>query len=221
MLQKRFAFSLSVYLNRVQVSTKPNKAPTNVLLSKATVAENAATATVVGNLSSTDPNTGNTFTYTLVAGSGSTNNANFTINANNQIVTNTVFDFEVKNVYTVRVRTTDQGGLSFDKVFTIKVTNVNEAPTNLTLSTNNIKINKPVGSLIGSFLATDPDVGNKFTYTLVTGSGSTDNAKFSIVNNQLKTKVKFTAAAAMSIRVRVTDQNGLSYETNFTINAIA
>ncbi len=38
------------------------------------------------------------------------------------------FDFETKSSYSIRVRTTDQGGLSFEKAFTITVTNVNEAP---------------------------------------------------------------------------------------------
>lgn len=42
----------------------------------------------------------------------------------NQLVTNTKLDFETKNSYTVRVRTTDQGGLSFEKAFTITVTDV-------------------------------------------------------------------------------------------------
>jgi len=40
------------------------------------------------------------------------------------------FDFETKSSYSIRVRTTDAGSLTFEKVFTIAVTNVNEAPVN-------------------------------------------------------------------------------------------
>ena len=43
-------------------------------------------------------------------------------------------DREVKPTYSITVRATDGGGLFTDKVFTITVTNVNEAPTSLSLT---------------------------------------------------------------------------------------
>jgi len=87
----------------------------------------------VGNLSTTDPDVGNTFTYSLVTGTGSTDNSFFTIDGD-QLETAIAFDFETKNSYDIRVRTTDQGGLFFEKQLTINVTNVNEAPTALLLT---------------------------------------------------------------------------------------
>ena len=45
-----------------------------------------------------------------------------------------LLDFESATQHAITVRVTDQGGLTFDKTFTIAVTNVNEAPTNATLS---------------------------------------------------------------------------------------
>src|SRR5207245_1167797 len=75
----------------------------------------------------TDPDAGDTFTYSLVGGTGATDNASFTI-AGNQLKTAASFDFEAKSSYSIRARTTDAGGLFFEKVFTIGVTNVNEAP---------------------------------------------------------------------------------------------
>ncbi|MFM6604172.1 MAG: calcium-binding protein, partial [Dolichospermum sp.] len=107
-----------------------NKAPTNLTLSTSTIAENQAIGTGVGNFTTTDPDTGDTFTYSLVTGTGSTDNASFTI-VGNQLRTSSVFDFETKNSYSILVRTTDQGGLTFDKQFTIGVIDV----PNLTLST--------------------------------------------------------------------------------------
>ncbi|WP_196803199.1 cadherin domain-containing protein, partial [Dolichospermum circinale] len=89
-----------------------NQAPTNLTLSTSTIAENQVIGTVVGNLTTTDPDTGNTFTYSLVSGTGATDNSLFTI-SNNQLRTNVVFDFEAKNSYSIRVKTTDQGGLSY------------------------------------------------------------------------------------------------------------
>jgi hypothetical protein len=42
--------------------------PTDIALSNGSVAENQPVDTVVGVLSTTDPNVGDTFTYTLVGG---------------------------------------------------------------------------------------------------------------------------------------------------------
>ena len=105
---------------RITVTQAPNAAPTNITLSASSVAENRPSGTAVGTLSSTDPNTGNTFTYTLVPVTGSTDNASFSI-VGSELRTAASFDFETKSSYSVRIRTTDQGGLTFEKTFTITV----------------------------------------------------------------------------------------------------
>ncbi|MDB9537592.1 DUF4347 domain-containing protein [Dolichospermum planctonicum CS-1226] len=112
-------------LQIIDVSEFINKAPTNLTLSTSTVAENQIIGTVVGNLTTTDPDTANTFTYSLVTGTGATDNSLFTISGN-QLRTNSVFDFEAKNSYSIRVRTTDQGELFFEKQLTIGVTDLND-----------------------------------------------------------------------------------------------
>ncbi|MTJ23844.1 DUF4347 domain-containing protein [Dolichospermum sp. UHCC 0352] len=112
-------------LQIIDVSEFINKAPTNLTLSTSTVAENQIIGTVVGNLTTTDPDTANTFTYSLVTGDGATDNSLFTI-TNNQLTTNAVFDFETKNSYSLRLRTTDQGGLFFERQLTIGVTDLND-----------------------------------------------------------------------------------------------
>jgi gliding motility-associated-like protein len=105
--------------------TNVNEAPTDIALSASSVAENAATGTIVGTLSATDVDAGDTFTYTLVSGSGDTDNASFTIDGNT-LKTAAVFDYETKSSYSVRVRVTDAGGLSFEKQFTILIIDLNE-----------------------------------------------------------------------------------------------
>ena len=195
-----------------------NYAPTNLTLSNNTIAETQAIGTAIGTFTSTDPDTGNTFTYSLVTGTGATDNSLFSI-TNNQLKTNSVFDYETKNSYNIRVKTTDQGGLSFEKQLTIGVTDVNETPTNLTLSNSTVSENQILGTVIGNFTTTDPDTGNTFTYSLVTGTGATDNSLFSITNNQLTTNTVFDYETknSYSVRVKTTDQGGLSYEKELTI----
>ncbi|PNK01760.1 hypothetical protein CEP10_18405, partial [Cylindrospermopsis raciborskii S07] len=137
-----------------------------------------------------------------------------------QLKTAAAFNFETKNSYSIRVRSTDQGGLFFDKELIINVTNVNETPTDLTLSATSIAENQAIGTVVGNFSTTDPDAGNTFTYSLVTGTGSIDNSSFTIVGNQLRTAAAFDFETknSYSIRVRSTDQGGLSFEKQLTIN---
>ncbi|MCZ8039857.1 MAG: right-handed parallel beta-helix repeat-containing protein, partial [Microcystis sp. LE17-20A] len=105
--------------------TPSNQAPTDLALSATTVNENVAPNTVIGTFSTTDPDTGNNFTYSLIAGTGDTDNSAFSI-VGNQLQINNSPDFETKNSYSIRVKTTDQGGLSFEKTLTITVNDVNE-----------------------------------------------------------------------------------------------
>jgi RHS repeat-associated protein len=199
--------------------TDVNEAPTSLVLSNAVTPENVAAGSVIGSFASIDPDASNTFTYSLVTGTGSTDNAAFAV-VGNQLKINALPDFETNSSYSVRVRTTDQGGLSFDQVFTVSITDVNETPTSLVLSNAVTPENIAAGSVIGSLTTTDPDVNNTFTYSLVTGTGSTDNAAFLVVGNQLKINASpdFELKSSYSIRVRTTDQGGLSYEKALTIS---
>ena len=80
---------------------------------------------------------------------------------------------------------------------------------------------QPAGTPIGTF-ATLPTTTAPFTYTLVSGAGSTGNASFSIAGNVLQTAQKLTYAVQPSytIRVRTTDEFGHYVESIFAINVI-
>ena len=56
--------------------------------------------------------------------------------------------------------------------------------------------NQPIGTAVGTFSTTDPDAANTFTYTLVSGTGSTDNASFAIVGGKVS-GMTVTAAALL------------------------
>ena len=104
-----------------------NAAPTDISLSHSLIAENAAIGSVVGTFSTVDPNPGDTFTYVLVTGDGDDDNASFTLDGD-ELKTAVALDFDQQSLYSIRVRSTDQGGLSTEKVFLITV----EAVTELT-----------------------------------------------------------------------------------------
>ncbi|MDD1429377.1 cadherin repeat domain-containing protein, partial [Dolichospermum sp. ST_sed9] len=139
-------------------------------LSNSNIAENQPINAIVGNLTSTDPNLNNTFTYSLVTGTGATDNSLFTI-TNNQLKTNAVFNYETKNSYTIRLRTTDQGSLFFDKQLTIGVTNVNEAPVITTTSTALSYIENATTAIDSAIIVSDADSVNLASATISITSG--------------------------------------------------
>jgi hypothetical protein len=187
------------------------------------VKENVAAATVIGTLSSTDPDTGDSFTYSLVSGTGDSDNSAFTIDGD-ALKINASPDFETKSSYNIRVRTTDADGESYEETLTISVNDLNEAPTALSLSANSVNENVAANTVIGTFTSTDPDTGDSFTYSLVSGTGDSDNSAFTIDGDQLKINAApdYETKSSYGIRVKTTDAGGESYEEtlNISINDI-
>ncbi|MEH2462372.1 FG-GAP-like repeat-containing protein [Nostoc sp.] len=195
-----------------------NAKPTDLALSNTNVDENVAANTVIGTFSSTDPDN-NTFTYSLVKGTGDTDNNAFTINGTSLQI-NTSPNFEAKSSYNIRVETKDAGGLTFEKPLTININDVNEAPTDLALSNTNVDENVAANTVIGTFSSTDPDQNDNFAYSLVSGIDDVDNNAFTIDGNTLKinNSPDFKTKPSYKIRIRTTDDGNLSFEKGLTIN---
>jgi len=101
--------------------------PTDISLSPGSVAENAPGGTSAGTLAASDPDPGDTHTFTLVAGAGSADNGSFTI-VGSTLRTAVSLDHETTPTRSVRVRATDSGGLSVEKALTVTVTDVDDPP---------------------------------------------------------------------------------------------
>jgi hypothetical protein len=159
------------------------------------------------------------FRIPVVALPNSTDHERFTIEGGAP-KTAATFDYETKSIYKLRLRVTDEGGLSYEKTFTVYVKNVNEPPMFMTLSRTTIMENLRIGSEVGKFSSRDPDGESPYQFTLVTGDGATDNAKFRVVKDKLVTNAEFDfeEQSSYSIRVRVMDNGGASYEQVFVIN---
>jgi hypothetical protein len=194
------------------------QAPTDISLSGTTIAENVPAATLVGLLSTTDPDPGDTFIYTLLDSAG----GRFKIVDDQlQVDNGLLLDHEAAASHTIRVRTTDLGGtgLSYDEDLTITVTDVNETPTHIGLSGSSVPENCGSGTLVGLLSTTDPDPGDTFSYTLLDSAGG----YFKIVDDQLQVTngllLDYEAATSHTIRVRTTDLGGtgLSYEQDLVI----
>jgi hypothetical protein len=95
------------------VITDVNEAPYAITLDNATVAANAAVGAVVGTLSTRDPDINQSFTYVLSYNPGN----KYAINGDKLIVNGPL----TAGTDTLNVTSTDQGGLSYTKTFTITV----------------------------------------------------------------------------------------------------
>src|SRR5205807_2402348 len=87
------------------------------------------------------------------------------------VANGTLLDYESATSHANTVRMTDQAGLTYDDAFTIAVTNVNEAPTNATLSTSTVAENAANGTAVGTVTGSDPDAGATLSYSLTNNAG--------------------------------------------------
>ena len=198
-----------------------NVAPTDLNLFPGFVFENAGVDASLGALSTTDANAGDTFTYTLVAGLGDGDNAAFNV-LGSSLRANSSFDYETRSSYSVRIRTTDLGGLFTEKAFIVSVLNTNEAPSDIALTSSQIAENSVANTTVGVLSTIDVDAANSFAYTLVAGAGDTDNAAFNISGNALRAtnSLDFETKSSYTVRVRSTDQGGLFTEKVFVISVV-
>jgi VCBS repeat-containing protein len=189
--------------------------------------DNPVTVAAPGVLSNdSDPDAGDSLTVTGVNTSGTVGNVT-AWNADGSCTYDPDGQFEYLKagdsatdsfIYTV---SDGRGGIDTATV-TITINGVNDAPTGISLSSNTVAENQPSGTLVGSFSTTDPDIGDTFTYSLVSGEGDNDNASFNITGTQLQTAASFDYETrnSYSIRVRTTDSGALYYEKAFNITVI-
>jgi hypothetical protein len=142
------------------------------------VDENTAKGTVVGRLQAVDQDCCDTYrfglvddskTFTLQPGPGGTT----------QLVTIGNINFEVLSVLTVQFTVDDDRGPSFSTYSNIMVRDINEAPTDITLSMPvtrtiilNVDENATINTLVGTFSAKDPDTWQSFNYRLLFNGAS-------------------------------------------------
>jgi predicted extracellular nuclease len=193
----------------VLVGINLNSAPSNVTLSATSTNENVTANSLVGTFSTTDPTIGDTFTYSFVPGTN--DNAAFTISGS-QLLINASPNFETKSSYNIRVRTTDNGGLTFEKALTINVNDLNEAPViNTPIPLQTVDNTSVFNYTIPNNVFSDPE-GDALTYS---ASGLPSWLTFS------PTTKTFTGTAntlgTNTIGVSVNDGYGHTTSTNFDV----
>jgi gliding motility-associated-like protein len=77
----------------------------------------------------------------------------------------------------------------------------------------------PDNFYISAMQTVDGDLGDSFTYSLVSGSGDEDNSQFYIIGDQLyiATKTNYDVKDSYTFRIRSTDSQGAFIEKIFTL----
>ena len=211
-----------LFIDNVQIDydvADANAAPTDITLSGSTVAEQAATGTVVGTVSGTDPDAGDTKTYSLTDTAG----GRFAIDPTMGVITvadGSALNYEANASHSITVRVTDAGGQSYDKTFTIGVTNVNEGPTDITLTGSTVAENAATGTVVGTAAGVDPDASDTKSYSLTDTAGGrfAIDASTGVITVADGSLLDYEEATSHNITVQITDRAGQSYTERFTIN---
>ena len=170
--------------------------------------------TYVGHILATDTDPSATFTFAVTGG---THAANFTVDTYGNLVTAAPLHY-VLGTQDVEVTATDNFGMSRAQNLSV-VVNDAFAPSNVSLASNwSLNANSGAGASAGAVLATDGDVGDHFTYSIV---GGTDAALFTLSTFgelRLTAQAGFNHGVNRDVIVKVTDVGGLSATQDLKIH---
>ena len=182
-----------------------------------TVDENAPADTHVGVVTASDVDGTENLTYSIIDETGTFKIVPST--GEIKVIADSTIDFETKSTYTVKVVVTDKDGLTDTATVTIKVNDVNEAPS-IEDAVFAIDENPRKGDSAGAVIASDLDTAAQFrvlTYEIV----ETD-VPFELDSNIIRVKepgkLDYETDSVFTFHVVVTDQDGLSDTATITVN---
>ncbi len=181
------------------ISFNISNAPTNIALSNAAINENQAVNTVVGALTTTDADSGDTHAYSLGCNISGANDSSFNISGSN-LRSSASFDYETKNSYDICIRTNDGTSTPFDKNFTITVNNLDDVAPVIAEVT---PVATPTTDNTPNYVFTTDETGT-IAYT---GDCSSANTSASIGSNTV-TFNTLADGVHSNCTVKVTDASG-------------
>jgi Ca2+-binding RTX toxin-like protein len=203
--------------NDVQIDTATGaetvvgQSPVDLALAPASVKENAATGTLVGVLSATDPE-GKAVSYRLTNNPGDT----FAIEGNKLYVKNGL-DFETVASRTITVEARDADGSTTLKEFKVSIEDVNEAPEEVFLSKTSISEKAEVGTRVGALSAFDPE-GTAVAFSLKSNPGGL--FKLSGDKLLLAKTLDYDKAQSHTVTIQAKDATGLVTTQTIKIDVV-
>ncbi|KOR30551.1 hypothetical protein TI05_13780 [Achromatium sp. WMS3] len=226
-LTKEQPFTIKV----LNVAEDVNANPTAIALDTNEVYDNIKGA-FVGNLTVTDANANDTFTYSV------DDDSNFRVvpiyDDNHEMVVrqelwlkNDVdLDYETTPTVDVTVTARDSGGLTVEQLLTVTV-HENETLTAIALTDTQVTENVK-GDVVGDLVATDPNDNNPFTYSVsdprfIVARIYDDNGEM-VVRQELRLQddiaLDHDATPTVDVKVTATDSGGLTHNQVLTVNVL-
>ena len=184
-----------------------------LLLDNTNIDENNSINDVIGTLTLTiiDPLIPRTFTVENVKinNIAVSNPSNYFGISGSNLIAKREFNYEVTTTYTIRIRCFD-GTDNYERTFTIDINDVNDLPSEIVITNNNIDENTPGNTLIGSLSLIDEDLPNSNVenYSILSvkvGSTILSNPTnyFNLIDNKLYTSKSFDYEVATSYKVNI------------------
>lgn len=208
-LTRQYSFNLSA-------TTTPAGplAPSAITLAALDLFPGLPAGSDAGSLTTVDPNTGDTHTYSLTANPGGL----FSISGSTLRTAGA--PGPAGAAYTLRIRTTDQTSLFLEQDFTLTVAEP-QPPVALQCTAGRVIAGTAPGAVLGRFSTTDANTADVHIYTPANGAGDGDNALFTIGGDELRLAAAVPAGrASLTMRVRSTDRAQLRVEAAFTLTVV-
>jgi hypothetical protein len=200
-----------------------NEAPTDISLSANDIPENVDTSggqVLVATLSADDPDLNAIVNFTLV-GLGNDNNFFLIVGNDLFLQQGVLLDFESQSTLTIMIEAGDDSE-AYQESITINVTDVDEAPTAVTLDPNTVSedADTAIAVLVGTLGTDDPDANQGYDFEIV---GGADADSFQIVDGQLFIKegviLDFETKPELIVNVKA-DDGVHQVETALTVQVL-
>ena len=120
-------------------------------------------------------------------------------------------DFETDQSHDITIETTDGAGNTYSEVVTISVNDLNEDPTDITLTGGSVDEGAAAGTTVATLSTVDVDAGDSHTYAIT----NDPSGFFEIVGNEVRVAagaiIDFETDQTHDITIQTTDAGGNTY----------
>ncbi|KAA0146769.1 hypothetical protein FNF29_07834 [Cafeteria roenbergensis] len=185
------------------------------------VLENAAAGALVGQpLEAQDEDANQSLTFVIESGDPGKIFSLDSVSGQLKLTSGGILDHEAFPSHELRVRVTDDAEWPMSAVFavTVSVGDVNEAPAVAQGQTFHASEAAPVGTVVGTVAASDPDANDTLQFT-ITGGATANMFAVDGTNGELRLQrlLNWEAVATHTLQIRVQDSGGLRDEASVTV----
>ena len=183
------------------------------------VDENFVVGEVIGQVIVIEPDEGQTLTYELVG-----SDLPFSIDETGVLTLSEELNYETQSFYNFTLKVVDDGVPSISNLASILITlgDINENPSDITITNNEVLENRIEGSFIGQLFTEDEDQVESFVYDIISVNDNSAQNQFEISNGRLfsTTGFNFESINTYEVVIQSFDKEALSIQKTFSIQVL-